>query len=110
MRALVCLAVLAAFVLLAGCAGSPCGVVKPGVGWLYADYKAPVDIDADPTKYVEKSGEASVENILGWILTGDASIEAAAKDGGISNIHYIDYKFKNILGFYTKFTTVVYGD
>ncbi|PYN11407.1 MAG: protein trl [Candidatus Rokuibacteriota bacterium] len=42
--------------------------------------------------------------------TGDASISAAAKNGGITRIHHVDHETMNILGFYAKYTTIVYGE
>ena len=111
MRTLVCLAVLAAsLVLFSGCAGYVCGVVKPGVGMLYADYVAPLDVDNDPSAIPAKEGTATTECILGLVLTGDAGLKTAAKNGGISKIHSADYRLKNILGIYSKFTTIVYGE
>ena len=110
MRVLICLAVLALMVTTVGCIQAPCGVVRPGIAILYADYKAPIDGDADPTMKAPKVGEAYVENIIGLIQIGDASIEAAAKAGQIRKIHYVDYHYKSILGVYVKFTTLVYGE
>lgn len=48
--------------------------------------------------------------MLGLVATGDASIEAAAKAGGITKIHHVDFENFSILGIYATFTTVVYGD
>jgi hypothetical protein len=55
-------------------------------------------------------GTSVATSILGLIATGDASIEAAAKAGGISKIHHVDYQAMSILGLYSTFTTVVYGE
>lgn len=57
-----------------------------------------------------KTGAATATSILGIVATGDASIEAAAKNGGITRIHHVDHHSKNILGFYSEFTTIVYGE
>lgn len=57
-----------------------------------------------------KTGTAMASSILGIVATGDASIEAAAKDGGITRIHHVDHHSKNILGLYAEFTTIVYGE
>jgi hypothetical protein len=107
---LLCALAVLGIVALSGCAGMPRAPVVPGYAWLYADYTSPLDTDVEMTKYSMKKGEASTENILGWIMTGDASIQEAASNGGIKEIRYMDYKFKNILGIYAKFTTIVYGE
>jgi len=107
---LVVLALAVACGLLTGCAGMVRAPVSPGMGLIFSDYDAPLDIDADPTVVAMKMGQASAENILGLVITGDASIQEAAKQGGISKVHHVDYHYKNILGIYAKFTTTVYGE
>ncbi len=88
--------------LLAGCAG-----VTPMNGSLYTDLRGPVAVgDASG---MSKIGEAKATAIIG-IATGDASIEAAMKNGGITKIHHVDSQVKNILGIYAEYTTVVYGE
>lgn len=57
-----------------------------------------------------KTGAATATSILGIVATGDASIEAAAKNGGITRIHHVDHHSRNIFGFYSEFTTIVYGE
>lgn len=110
MRMLLCALAILGVVALSGCAGMVRAPVVPGMGWLYAEYTAPLDHDVEMTKYSMKRGEASTENVLGWVVTGDASIQQAAINGQIREISYMDYRFKNILGIYSKFTTIVYGE
>jgi hypothetical protein len=57
-----------------------------------------------------KKGEATCTSILGWIATGDCSIEAAAKDGKITRIATVDYKSTNMFGIMATMTTVVRGE
>ncbi len=57
-----------------------------------------------------KVGTAESESLLCIISRGDASIETAAKNGGITKIKTVDYKVFSILGLYGKLTTVVTGD
>jgi hypothetical protein len=64
---------------------------------------------AGPTAYA-KVGKATSTSILGLVATGDASIETAAKNGGIKTIKFVDYEVHNILGIYGQYTTIVYGD
>ncbi|MDD5466107.1 MAG: TRL-like family protein [Candidatus Omnitrophica bacterium] len=57
-----------------------------------------------------KVGTSKATSILGLVATGDCSIKAAAANGGIKNIKYVDYDAKNTLGVYGEYTTTVYGD
>lgn len=64
-----------------------------------------------------KKGESTATNILGLIETGNASIEAAAKNGNITKIHYVDTKIEKVyipllfIPIYAKeVTTIVYGE
>ncbi len=93
--------------MLVGCASAPYG---PGV--LYTEYKVPGSSpdDASGLQPGSKVGISEVENYLGLISTGDASIAAAAKNGGIKSVKTVDVQFKNILGLYSKTTTTVTGD
>ncbi|MBC8234123.1 hypothetical protein H8E77_31640 [bacterium] len=80
----------------------------PVTGGLYTEVKGPVTATANSN--YSKVGTASCESILGLIATGDASIETAAKNGGITKIHHVDYESKSILGIYAKYTVIVYGE
>ena len=57
-----------------------------------------------------KKGIAYCESFLGLITTGDASIQAAADNGGITKISHVDWDVRNILGLYGKYTVTVYGE
>lgn len=94
--------VLSFAVLLVGCA------TPFPFGMLYTEIKAPVAA-ADGVSY-SKVGTAKSTSILGLVATGDASIKAAAANGGIRTVKYVDYDAKNILGIYGEYTTTVYGD
>ena len=99
LTALLCVA------LLEGCAAY---AVSPVTGFLYADVKGPGSATSNAGS--SKVGTAVAESFLGVFATGDASIEAAMKDGGITKIHHVDYESKNILGLYATFTVIVYGE
>jgi len=92
-----------------GCAMVSAPVVPP-MGGIYSDVKAPIDIDVDKTSFGSKRGESSVVAILLLVSTGDGSIQAAAKNGGITTVNHVDYEFTSVLGVYQKYTTIVYGD
>ena len=93
---------LLAVFLLTGCA-----TIYP-VGSLYSQVKLPVNATSNSS--YSKVGKASCTSILTLITTGDASIEAAAKNGGITKIHHVDWEVENILGIIGTYTTTVYGD
>jgi hypothetical protein len=94
--------VLSFAVLLVGCA------TPYPMGGLYTEIKAPVAA-AGGMSY-SRVGVSKATSILGMVATGDASIKAAAANGGIKTIKYVDYEAKNILGLYGEYTTTVYGD
>lgn len=91
--------------LMTGCAGI--GTYQEVPGGLYADYKFGKDAEGPVGT---KEGESCATSILGWFGTGDASIPAAATNGGISKVYTIDHKVKNILNVYAKYCTVVHGE
>ncbi len=89
--------------LLIGCA------TPYPVGFLYTEIKLPVEGEAVSGK-ATKVGIAECKSIMGWVATGDCSIDAAVKDGNITKIHYIDWEAENILGVIGKYKTIVYGE
>lgn len=101
---LLAIAVLVTFVCLQGCAG----VITPAVGTIYSDVKGP--LTATSLSGAKKVGTSSCTSILGIVAQGDASIEAAMKNGGITKIHHVDTHTYSILGVYAKLTVHVYGE
>lgn len=94
---------LALTVLLAGCASYwPHGLI-------YTEVKGPAAVGNDGCNY-SKVGKAKATSVLGLVAIGDCSIKAAMQNGNITNIKYVDYDARNILGFYGEYTTTVYGD
>lgn len=87
-----------------GCATA----VSPVTGSIYMNVKGPMSPGAHHAS--SKVGKAQCTSILGIVATGDASIETAAKNGGITKIHHVDHHSTGILGIYAKFTTIVYGE
>lgn len=57
-----------------------------------------------------KTGKSCASSILGVVGTGDASIMAAAKAGGITKVASVDSENSNILGIYATNCTVVSGE
>lgn len=100
--------VLFAVMVLSGCAT----VQSPVPGIIFTDVKVPsnrLQAPLDSATY-SKAGSASCTSILGIIATGDASVDAAAKNGGITQIHHVDSDRYSILGLYSKYTTIVHGE
>jgi hypothetical protein len=91
----------AVFSGLVGCVSSPV------VGLLYSDVKHPGEV----TEAYGGSarGEACASSILGLIANGDASIDTAKKNGMVMQVTTVDHRTTNILGFYAKYCTIVYG-
>ena len=57
-----------------------------------------------------KVGESSC-GFLFWLpMNGDASVRAAAGNGGITTVSTVDMKVTTYLGFYTTVTTIVTGE
>ena len=104
-------AVVIGCVVVLYCAG--CSIVAPVVppqGLLFSQTKAPISTDFVNAQAGTKQGQASAQCILGLIATGDCSIQAAARAGGLKTISHVDYEFFNVLGIFTKTTVIVYGE
>ena len=83
-------------------------VMSPALGVLYTDVSGP--LTATSAERGSKTGVATAESILGLVALGDASIQAASRNGGITKIKTVDFDSKNILGIYGTFTTRVTGE
>lgn len=93
----------AAFLLvsMSGCVQSPTG---PGI--LYMNVKGPLGPAAGMD--TPRRGKSCARVALALFAWGDASIEAAKRDGGITQVTTVDHHSKNLIGF-GSFCTVVYG-
>lgn len=90
---------------LSGCATAN----APVNGFLYTSVTGPVAVSGSSDKPT-KVGRSYARSIFGLWATGDASIETAAKNGGITKIHHVDHETQVILGVMADYTTVVYGN
>jgi hypothetical protein len=95
---------LVAPVLLSGCAIAASPV---GNGLIYTHVHGPVASGTATSS--AKSGRACATNYVGMVAMGEASIEAAKKQGGISSIASVDHDSFTVLGVYARFCTVVRG-
>ena len=99
------LAVLTVTLFLGGCASA----VSPVTGFWYTNVDGPIAATSAPDE-ATRVGRASTRSVLGIIATGDASIQRAARDGGISEIHHVDFESRSYFGVLAEFTVVVYGN
>jgi len=88
---------------LSGCMG----VASPVAGWAYTEAKWDGVIEDGPAP--TKTGKACATSILAMIATGDASLETAKANGGITQISHVDHSSKNILGVWGEYCTIVKG-
>ena len=81
------------------------GVATPAVGIFATD----VQWDGHAKgKLGTKEGRACAQSVLTLVASGDASIKAAAKDGGIRNVMSVDHSTKWTLLF-GEYCTIVRG-
>lgn len=78
----------------------------PGV--LFSEIYTPGFATAGPVG--SASGMSSSESYVGLFARGDASIDAAVKQGGLTKITHVDYKAFSVLGVYARLETYVYGE
>jgi hypothetical protein len=62
-----------------------------------------------PGKSGDKQGEACATGILGVVAFGDASLDAAKKAGGVTEVHSVEHHGSNILGIYVQGCTIAVG-
>ena len=83
-------------------------VSNPMSGGLFVQAKGPV-AGVDNSVQPSAMGCAEAMGIIG-VVTGDASIEAAMAQGGITKVHHVDVDVMSVLGIYGKVKTVVWGE
>ncbi len=88
---------------------------QPPQGILFSQQKAPLQVNnLEPVSVGQAHGQASSTGFLQyytlWFAWGDCSIEAAAREGGLSRVDYVDYERISVFfGFYGRTTVHVYG-
>lgn len=86
-----------------------CGVTKsPVMGVIYTDVVSGNAVTSNAL--ATKVGKSTASSILGIVATGDASYQTAAKNAGITKITHVDERNYTILGVYTTYETIVYGE
>lgn len=80
-------------------------------GCAFVNIKTPFDTDLDKTDLGSKRGTASAYSLLWLVSWGDASYATAAKNGDIKVMKHADQEVQQVLlGLYTRWRVVVYGD
>ena len=95
--------------LITGFSGCVTAPFTPPMGAI-STIEAPLSIDHNCSLVSTKKGEASAMCILGLVAVGDASTQAAARNGGLKTIHFLDYKYFNVLGIYQSTTVIAHGE
>ena len=95
-----------AALILSGCANnSP----VPGVIFTYTTFPSGDKVKLD-SETASKQGKSSCYSVFALVAFGDCSINSAMKEGGITKIHHVDSTSMNVLYFYFRFDTIVYGE
>ena len=95
-------------ILLAGAGLSGCAAVRsPLMGLWYTDVRS--GLGATSNAAGNLTGEACATSILGVYADGDASIDAARRNGRINQISSIDEHHFSVLGVYGKYCVIVRG-
>lgn len=82
------------------------------IGLFYTNATYPITATGATVKDLSKlkKGSASANSILFCVEFGDASIDKAAKNAGITKITHIDVHQKSIFIFWSRTTINVYGE
>jgi hypothetical protein len=78
------------------------------IGIVYAGYKMGGYVGTGTGG--AKTGTACAKSVLAIASWGDASLEKAKQEGGITTITDVDHTIFNVLGIYGKTCTIVRGD
>lgn len=93
--------------------GTGCAALGYPTGSLYTGTTVPHGMDRNEisgqAKTGDKMGESCATGVLGIAAWGDASVDAAKKAGGISDVHSVEFRNMSILGIYAQGCTEVHG-
>jgi len=94
-----------------GCFVTGSAPIEAPKGLFFANYRAPLSVQAGKTDFGTKIGKSAVKTYFWFVTLGDMSVKKAAKNGNITVIKHVDYEYTNIAIFlYQETTTIVYGD
>ncbi len=107
MKNIIIFAVAVAFAVAIACSGGGYGAPS---GSIIQDTTLNLTVPA-VTNVGAKTGKACVSGLLGIMSSGDGSVMAAAKAGGVQTVKVVDYQNNNLLGSVLAETcTIVRGD
>jgi hypothetical protein len=86
--------------------GGCVGVMSPAIGLVWTDTK--FGDTATTATGASKTGKACATSYFGLVALGDASIEAAKANGGITTVSYVDHSANWMVVFGT-YCTIVKG-
>lgn len=84
------------------------GLKSPISGALFLDVKDGMSVTSNSGS--SKVGTGLVKGYCGVYAVGDASIQTAAKQAGITKIHHVDYHSTSLVGIINEYTIYVYGN
>ena len=92
-----------------------CFAIQPkanAMGFFYTDATYPITATGAKVQDLSnlRRGQASATSVLFLVETGDAGIDTAARNGGITKISHIDVNEMTVLFFFRKLTVTVYGE
>ncbi|MBK9383993.1 MAG: hypothetical protein IPN34_04125 [Planctomycetes bacterium] len=97
------------FASLARCAAALLLLVSPSC--IYTNVVTTLDEDVEGTPVATKRGEATARSFVWLVAVGDAGLQAAATNGGLTKMHSIDVQYVSVFfGLYFSRTTIVYGE
>ncbi len=104
-----------AALLLNGCIVAFRTPVMAPQGVLFSRTRMPLTVNYGDTPVCRDSGSATscylYEPVTGLTFAWNScSIEAAARAGGLSSVHYADYELMHVLGVFGRVTVTAYGD
>ena len=105
MRLLLCVLLLLSMCMVTGCVYSSAPVNAP----IVAGEKGAFPVAVDNSVASSKVSRVKAEGIL-IVGYGDASIDTAMKKEGIKKVHHIDVEVLNVIGVYSRYELVVYGE
>jgi hypothetical protein len=103
-------AMVAASACLGGCFAPFAFIQRPVAGHFGIYSNTEANEKVTDSAVGSKSGESCMSSYFGFINVGDASVSAAAKAADIQKVSVVDNRYTTILGFYSKYCIVAYGD
>lgn len=90
-----------------------CATISPFIGAVYTQVKYPHNnaVVSSDGSIGTKIGKSTAYYLLGVAAFGDASIQEAARMGGITEIKTVEHEYMSLLAIiYGQYTTIVTGE